>query len=108
MAFDPNFRCPALLRLARDQRCQHCQTRDATIVSAHSNQSLHGKGGHLKAHDCYIAWLCARCHAWLDQGRGMDPLGIFGPERADRVEAFNRSMHATWLEWWRGGLIRVA
>jgi len=23
-----------------------------------------------KAEDCYSIWACARCHSWLDQGKG--------------------------------------
>jgi hypothetical protein len=45
-----------------------CGNDDGTIVAAHSNQSRHGKGLGLKAHDCFVAFLCAHCHHWLDQG----------------------------------------
>lgn len=39
---------------------------------AHSNQSKHGKGGALKAHDCFHVPACRHCHRELDQGRSMD------------------------------------
>jgi len=39
---------------------------------AHSNQSKHGKGGALKAHDCFHIPACRSCHRELDQGRSMD------------------------------------
>ena len=34
-----------------------------------AEQGQHGKGGGLKAHDCYIAWACYDCHMELDQGK---------------------------------------
>ena len=39
---------------------------------AHSNQSKHGKGGAMKAHDCFHVPACRSCHRELDQGRSMD------------------------------------
>lgn len=39
---------------------------------AHSNQSKHGKGGALKAHDCFHIPACRSCHRELDQGRSME------------------------------------
>jgi hypothetical protein len=38
---------------------------------AHSNQPRHGKGGALKAHDCYHVPACRSCHREFDQGRTM-------------------------------------
>lgn len=40
-----------------------------TTVWCHSNQSRHGKGGSMKAHDPFGAFGCSHCHAELDQGR---------------------------------------
>lgn len=49
--------------------CQHCGRDDGTVCCAHSNWSLHGKGGHIKADDSAGASLCAACHVpILDQG----------------------------------------
>ena len=45
-----------------------CNRNPETVVAAHSNQLLHGKGMGIKAHDCYIAWACSACHAAIDQG----------------------------------------
>lgn len=59
-------RLPKYLAAARGQRCVCCGADDGTIVAAHSNLSEHGKGGHHKAHDCMVAWLCMRCHTWYD------------------------------------------
>ncbi len=62
------WRSRKLLDSARGHGCQApgCGRDDGTIVAAHSNQGRHGKGGALKAHDCFVAFLCARCHAYVD------------------------------------------
>lgn len=62
------FRSRYLLDTARDQPCMYCGIQDGTIVAAHSNRHRHGKGVGIKAHDCFIAFLCSRCHHELDQG----------------------------------------
>jgi hypothetical protein len=38
---------------------------------AHSNQAKHGKGGAMKAHDCFHVPACRPCHVHLDQGGGL-------------------------------------
>ena len=63
-----NYRNPKLLKLAKDQPCMLCGAQDGTVVAAHSNWSEHGKGMSIKAHDCFIAFLCHMCHAEIDQG----------------------------------------
>ncbi len=72
-----HFRSRKLLDAAKGQSCQNCGADDGTIVAAHSNESRMGKGGSIKADDCFVAWLCHGCHAWLDQGQGVDPTGIY-------------------------------
>lgn len=67
---------------------------------AHSNQSRHGKGGAIKAHDCFYASACRPCHREIDQGRTMS--------REEKFDAWQRAHEATMLELWRRGLIRVA
>jgi hypothetical protein len=57
------------LQACRNLPCQHCGAEDGTVVSAHSNMSIHGKGRGIKASDEYVAALCFTCHANLDQGR---------------------------------------
>lgn len=84
-----NYRNRALLDLARDQPCTHCGRQDGTIVAAHSNQSRHGKGMGIKAHDCFIAFLCATCHAELDQGSRLS--------RDERIELWQRAHEKTLL-----------
>ena len=53
---------------AQHHKCQSCGADDDTVVAAHSNQGRHGKSMARKAHDCFVAYLCASCHSWLDQG----------------------------------------
>lgn len=102
------YRNPALLRLARDESCANCGAEDGTVVAAHSNLSRHGKGKSLKAHDCYIAFLCHSCHGWLDQGNGMDPTERFTANRSDKAEMFSMAMDATTLRLWERKRIKVA
>lgn len=66
---------------------------------AHSNQSAHGKGGSIKAHDCFFASGCRSCHRELDQGRTMD--------RETKFHVWQRAHNETMLELWRRGLIGV-
>lgn len=101
------FRNVGLTQLARGQRCQNCGAQDGTVVSAHANWSDFGKGKSIKAHDCFIAWLCLRCHTWLDQGTGFDPTGTYGDARADKRAMWMRAAFLTLLELWQQGLIVV-
>lgn len=68
------FRCRALLDLAKEApRCMalSCHKRnEGDIVAAHSNQGRDGKGMGIKASDGAIAFLCSRCHGFVDQGPG--------------------------------------
>lgn len=53
--------------------CMSCQRlNDGTVVAAHSNQQRDNKGVGTKSHDYRVAFLCARCHADIDQGSYMD------------------------------------
>ena len=82
------FRSEAIRALAKDQPCQRCGREDGTTVSAHSNSHKHGKGGKIKAHDCFIAWLCNQCHYEIDNGKTMTK-----EERYDEWEsAYIRTM----------------
>jgi hypothetical protein len=57
------------LEACRNLPCQHCGAEDGTVVAAHSNEGIHGKGRGIKASDEFVAALCFTCHANLDQGR---------------------------------------
>jgi len=85
------YRNQKLLEAVRSSPCQHCGVNDGTVVAAHSNQLIDGKGRGLKAHDYRIAALCYRCHAELDQGSKMS--------KQERVNMFNEAHRATigWL-----------
>ena len=62
------YRSKKLLESIREFPCQICGIEDGTIVAAHSNQIIDGKGKGIKAHDYRIAALCYRCHSEIDQG----------------------------------------
>jgi hypothetical protein len=76
------YRNKELLRYARHCECQHCflPFMQDTVVAAHSNQLRHGKGMGIKAHDCFIAYLCCRCHDIVD-GRALPNLDQSTRER---------------------------
>jgi hypothetical protein len=104
---EDKYRNRALLDAARDKPCMNCGAHDGTVVPAHSNLSEHGKGARTKAHDCFVAWLCGRCHTWLDQGSGRDPTNIWEDTRADKREMFLRAMHKTILRLFQLGILEV-
>lgn len=66
----PRYENRRLLDLAHNlHECTHCgRYVPEGLEPAHSNQSRHGKGMSMKAHDCFHAALCHACHARLDQG----------------------------------------
>lgn len=66
---------------------------------AHSNQSRHGKGGSIKAHDLFFASACRSCHREIDQGKTMS--------REEKVEVWQRGHESTMLQLWQLGLIGV-
>lgn len=70
-----NYRNHRLLDMAYQFPCSlrfpGCEGGDAG-EPAHSNQAIHGKGGSIKAHDCFHVPACRACHRELDQGRLMD------------------------------------
>lgn len=89
---EDNYRNEKLTRLARNQQCQLLIADSVyhdpeTSVWCHSNQSIHGKGGHLKAHDCFGAIGCVHCHAALDAGGSMS--------RSEKVYRFAEAMVRT-------------
>lgn len=104
---DLNYRNRKLLDLVNGHACINCGADDGTIVPAHSNQQVHGKGKSIKAHDCFFIPLCHSCHAWLDQGTGKDPTGIWDGTKEDKRNMFNACMHDWWLKMWRGGCLSV-
>lgn len=63
------YRNPKILDNAKWSSCTMCGANDGTIVAAHSNLLEHGKGRGIKAHDCFVAYLCHSCHTGYDTGR---------------------------------------
>lgn len=102
------YRNEQLLRLARGKPCANCGAQDDTVVAAHSNMQEHGRGHAHKSHDCFVAFLCVRCHSFYDAGKGKDPTGIYSDSRQDKAEMFRRAMDKTWRFCWEKELICVA
>ena len=104
-----NYRNRKLLDLAEGKACSNCGKEDGTVVAAHSNLGVHGRGYAHQAHDCYVAFLCWNCHHWLDAvGVKKDPTGIYEPTKQDKEQMFRRAMDKTWLHIWANELAKVA
>ena len=86
-----NYRNKRLLEIVRESPCQMCGSLDGTVVAAHANSQIFGKGKGIKAHDWAIAALCVRCHYEIDQGKDMT--------KQERFEAWQSAHHKTigWL-----------
>ena len=64
------YRNSKLLKSARGAQCQSCGIIDGTIVAAHSNQLRDGRGYAHKSADYRVAYLCHRCHDYVDGRAG--------------------------------------
>ncbi len=84
------WRCRRLLDEAQHHPCQACGGVDG-VVAAHSNSGRHGKGLGIKAHDAFVAFLCCKCHWWVDQSRATG-----GDRKAVWHAAFLRSIPLFW------------
>lgn len=102
------FRSRKLLDTAAEGVCQNCGAEDGTVVAAHGNEAIMGKGVWLKAHDCFHAHLCFRCHAYIDRQSRDDPTGLWHDNDEDRKECFRRAMFRTTLWLFLTGRVRVA
>lgn len=89
---DTAYQFPCMLRF------DCCEGGDAG-EPAHSNQSKHGKGGGMKAHDCFFVPACRSCHVRLDQGGDMT--------LEERREAWERAYWEFVPMAWESGLWRV-
>jgi hypothetical protein len=85
------YRNKKLLEIVREAPCQICNTKDGTVVAAHSNQLRDGKGRGIKANDYRIAALCYMCHMLYDQGKTLS--------KQQRSEFFDEAHRKTigWL-----------
>lgn len=63
-----NHRSTKLRQSAKGEPCVACGKHDGSTVWAHSNESAHGKGMSIKAHDLMGNYLCFDCHRWYDVG----------------------------------------
>lgn len=94
------FECKALRDLARGAPCMFdfsgCDQTGSTSVWVHSDESQHGKGMGIKAHDYYGAIGCANCHAKLPN-----------MPREWRELQMIFAMTRTWAYLWESGLIQV-
>lgn len=76
----------------------------ATVVPAHSNQGIHGKGKGIKAFDRFTVPACHACHAELDSGNRMTRAQkalawdtayfAWEPVRAQRFTALGKTLSA--------------
>lgn len=99
-----NWRSSAYLKEARGQECQVrlegvCNGNPETVVAAHSNQYIHGKGGALKAHDCFVAWACSDCHRELDTSNRLS--------YEEKCNLWQRAFERTLLAALEQGILRV-
>lgn len=102
----PHYRNPKLLALAKGMPCQHCGS-EIGVVAAHSNFAVHGKGKNLKAHDCFVAFLCStKCHPWLDYDYGV--MDGYSSKRDDKLLFFTIAMQRTMSMLLRTGQIKLA
>lgn len=100
-----NFRSKKLTDSARNQDCTICiygvcnKNPEATVW-CHSNQTIHGKGMGIKAHDCFGAFGCSSCHAEIDQGRNLT--------RDEKLNYMDMARDRTLLKLWQQGFLKVA
>lgn len=98
-----SYRNRKLLDLAYQFPCMlqlpGCEGGDAG-EPAHANSARQGKGGAMKAHDCFHVPACRSCHVRMDQGGQMT--------RDERREAWEDAFWRYLPMLWESGLIRVA
>lgn len=90
---------PEWLKAAEGERCTWpgCGKRDGTVVAAHSDMLIHGKGMKRKADDLFIAFLCNDCHYAYGPGRELS--------REEKRTYFFMAMSATWRRLYERGFI---
>jgi hypothetical protein len=93
------FRSDKLTKAAQHFDCQLCGKYKPSIP-AHANWHEYGKGGSLKAHDCYVAFICQLCHDRID-GR------IGDLTKEEKREFWEIAWRRTVLAWFESGLVKV-
>jgi ribosomal protein S27AE len=94
---DERLVIPKITEAAEGEACTNCGIQDGTVVAAHSNWQEDGKGVGKKAHDLFVAFLCGKCHWWLDFSKA---------PKEEKREMFHRAMKRTWLRLWQRGIIQ--
>ncbi|MGA9855318.1 MAG: nuclease domain-containing protein [Gammaproteobacteria bacterium] len=65
------IRSKAITQSAKGESCAvlspYCNHDRSTVVWAHSNLHIHGKGRGIKAHDLFGCYSCSTCHDWIDR-----------------------------------------
>lgn len=105
-----NNRCRKLLDLAHELHdCTNCGAwATEGCEPAHENGIESGKGFGIKGADNRHAALDHRCHAWYDQGTGLDPSGRFEGTKEGKAEMWNRAHKRTFDAYWKNGWLKVA
>jgi len=78
-----------------------CNGDSTTVVWAHSNMSMHGKGVWLKSHDFNGAFCCSGCHDWYDRRV------ILKDDVADRVHYFHKAHAGSLYILVRDGILKT-
>ncbi len=98
------YRNKKILDASRGEPCTmrgpNCNGDSATTVAAHSNLLSDGKGMRIKAHDCFVAFLCSGCHDWYD-GRKTSSYSADAKQ-----DWFNTAMKRTWLRLLELGVLK--
>lgn len=106
---EPQYENRRLLDLAHYvQECMNCGKFVPTgCEPAHENSQGGGKGFGTKSHDNRHAALCHECHAWLDQGKGKSPCGVWAGDRGGKHAMWVRAHLRTFDLYWRSGWLSV-
>lgn len=103
-----NHRARGLLDLAHVVfECKNCGKHTEGCEPAHENAITAGKGQSVKSHDHRHAALCHECHAWYDQGRGMDPSELYHGDRQGKRDMWIRAHLLTYDYYWLMGWLVV-
>lgn len=98
---------PKLLASAKGQACVCCRSKDGTVVAAHYTgfrQHKLGKGGGIKCHDLFVAFLCDKCHQRFDSLDASEFKDRW-MRKIDQSEQMMFWIMKTWEELYRQGRI---
>jgi len=92
-------RSKKLLRAANGAPCMRCSRLHPSVSARHANWYEYGKGTGLKAHDCFVAYLCDACNAVIDRASY-----VWMAE--DRKEMWIMAHARTVLYWFQQGIVK--